>query len=225
MEENFELYNFFKTPKELKQQAKEGLKYNRGKSMFINLMFWFSKLCFFGFLTLLLVALFNLNNPLFNLSLFIILAIILMLISALTYGPLKISQCKHSINMVENTHPQASDIAYGFKKKYFRNVFYGISLVFLYLFNLIMLIFPFVSKYIHYQISGYILAENENFTVGEAFRESTKLSKGFNKKYLKVLLSFAGKFALCIISVYVFSLWIRPYFNATIYCYYKDIKK
>lgn len=224
MKEEFEYYNFFKTPNDLIDETKEGLRGNRGRSLAINLIFWLSKLCFFAGITLLIIAILNLNNYAFNLILFLILGFVFLLISILTYGPLKVSQCKHSINMVENTNPKFKDIGFGFKNKYFRNVFYGVSLVFVYLLNLILLIFPFVKKFINYQISGYILAENLEITAGEALKLSTKLSKGNFARYFKVFIKFIPEFLLCIPTILIYSLWLRPKYNATIYCYYKDIK-
>lgn len=225
MREEFEYYNFFKTPNILIEDAKEGIKGNRGKSLAINFIFWLSKLSFFAGLILLILAVANINNINFNLITFLILGFIFLLLSTLTYGPLKVSQCKHSINMVENTNPKFKDLAFGFKNKYFRNVFYGISLVFVYLFNLILLILPFVNKFINYQISGYILAENNDISVGEALRISTKLSKGHSIRFLKVFVKFIPEMLLCIPTILVYSLWLRPKYNATIYCYYKDIKE
>lgn len=218
-------YNFFKTPTKLKEEAKEGLKGHKGKSLAINLIFWLSKLCFFAGITLLIIGLVNLKNVNFNLILFLILSIVFLLISILTYGPLKVSQCHHSINLVENTNPKFSDIAYGFKNRYFRNVFYGVSIIFVYLFNFILLIVPFVTKYISYQISGYILAENLDKSISEALKESTKLSKGQKGKYAKLFASFIPDFILCLFSILVYSLFLRPKFNAAVYCYYRDIKE
>lgn len=218
-------YNFFKTPKDLKMLAKEGMKGNTDSCLAINFLFFLSKLCFFASLIFLILILINFNNYQFNLILFSILLLATLLISIFTYGPLKISCCYHSINMVENSNPKFSDISFGFKNKYFRNVGYGFSLVFVYLFNLILLIFPFINKYIHYQISGYILAEDINLSVGDALRLSTKFSKGHSNKYIKLVFSFIPEFLLCLPTAYIYSLWLRPKFNATIYCYYKDLKK
>jgi len=225
MKEDMEIYDFFKTPKELNLLAKEGLRGNRGKSLGINLIFWLSKLCFFASIVFLILILINLNNYQFNLILFITLTLVTLLISLFSYGPLKISQCKHSMNMVENTNPKFKDIIFGFQNKYLRNVGYGISLIFIYFINLILLVVPFVNKYIHYQISGYILAENNDMKIGEALKLSTKLSKGHISKYLKLFFNFIPEFLLCVPTVFIYSLWLRPKFNAVVYCYYKDIKK
>lgn len=223
--EEIEIYNFFKTPKELKEMAKEGLRGNRGKSLALNFIFLLSKLCFFSAITFLVLILLNFNNYNFNLILFIILLTSTLLISIFTYGPLKVSQCKHSLNMVENTKPTFKDIVYGFKNRYMRNVGYGISLIFVYFINIILLIVPFVNKFIHYQISGYILAENNEIKAGEALKMSTLYSKGNTKKYLKLFFSYILEFLLCLPTAYIYSLWLRPKYNATVYCYYRDLKK
>lgn len=225
MENELEIYDFFKTPNILRKETKEGLKDNRRKSLGLNLIFWLVKLSFFATITFLFLILVNLNNYNFNLILFVALFIITLIISIFTYGPLKVSQCKHSINMIENTNPKFSDILFGFKNKYFRNVAYGISLFFIYLINLVLLIFPFAIKYIQYQISGYILAENLDLKLGEALKLSKNFSKGHYKKYLKLFLSFTKEFLLCLPTLYIYSLWLRPKFNAAVYCYYRDIKK
>lgn len=225
MREDVLNYNFFKKPADLKFMAKEGLRGNRGKSLAINLVFFLSKLCFYASLTFFIIILINLRNYDFNLILYAILAMSTLLITILTFGPLKISCCYHSINMVENTSPKFADIFFGFKNRYFRNVGYSFSLFFIYLLNLILLIVPFVNKYIHYQISGYILAEDINKSVGEALKLSTDFSKGHSKKFIKLFFSFFGEFLLCIPTAYIYSLWLRPKYSATVYCYYKDIKK
>lgn len=225
MREEFEVYNFFKTPEELKAKAKEGLKGNYGKSLAINFLLFLSRLCFYASIVFLVITLLNINNYEFNLILFIILTAVFLFISILTYGPLKISQCKHSINVVENTNPKFKDISFGFANKYGRNVGYGITLFFTYLIYFIALIFPFFKKFISCQISGFILAENLEIKSGEAIRLAGKLSKGNTGKFLKLFFSFFVSFLLCIITALVFTLWVRPKYNATLYCYYKDIKE
>lgn len=222
--EEIEIYDFFKTHKQLREMANEALKGNRGKSLALNLILWLSKLCFFASIVFLIIILLNFRNFEFNLILYIILFALSLLISIFTYGPLKVSQCKHSINMVNNTNPLFKDISYGFSNKYLRNVGYGITLVFIYLINIILLIVPFIGKYINYQISGFILAENDEIKVGEALKLSTLYSKGYKNKFFKLFFSFVPEFLLCLVTAFIYSLWLRPKFNSALCCYYYDIK-
>lgn len=223
--EQFEIYDFFKKPKDLKEEAKEGLRGNRGKSLSINLFLLFSKLCFAASVVLLVLLAINFSNPEFNLILFVILSSVTLLVSILTFGPLKVSLSKHIINMVENTNPRFSDIGYGFKVRYFRNVFYGVSLFFLYIFNLILLIFPFVLRYIDYQSSSFILAEDEEMSISSAFKESKNLTKGSRKRFIKLFFSFFTEYLISIVTGYIYQLWLTPKYMTSVYCFYKDIKK
>lgn len=222
--EKLEVFDFFKTSEDLFAEAKEGIKGNKGSSLAINFIFWLSKLCFFAAITLGVILIFNINNFNFNKILFLILILVFLMISIFTYGPLKVSVCKNAMNMVENTNPSFKDINFGFKHKYGRNMFYGLCLVFIYLFNLILLIIPFINKYIHYQIAGYVLASDDNISTMSALKLSTQLSKGFNKKYLKIFVKFIPHFLLCLPTAYIYSLWCRPKYNTVMYCYYRDIK-
>lgn len=222
MEKDYKLYDFFKTPDELSADAKEALKGNKKHSLAINFIFSLSKYSFFVGLVLLILLIINIRT--YDIVLFASLSIGFLLISLFTYGPLRVSVCKNAINMIKNTNPTFKDILFGFKNKYGRNVAYGISLFFTYLFNLILLIFPFVNKFISYQISGYILAEDLEISSGEAMRLSSKFSKGFTKNYLKIIVKLLPKMLLCIPTVYIYSLWLKPLYNTMMCSYYYDLK-
>lgn len=223
MEENFQEYDFFKTKKELLKEAKDGIKGNVKCSMTINFLFFLIKLFYFTGLVLLILSLVTINDTTFNSQIGLIISGVFLLITAFFYGPLKLSVCKNCINMVENTNPSINDLKYGFKN-YSRSLAYGFTLFFSYIFNLILLIIPFFNKYINSQFSGYFLAQDDNLKVGEAFKLSAKYIKGFKKKYISLVTMFIPKFLLCIISLYVYSLWVRPQFNTVVYCLYKDLK-
>ena len=223
MEKHFGEYNFFKTSKILKAEAKEGIKGNRGSSLVINLFFWLIKLCFYAGITLLIVGIVNLNNVNTNSVTLLIIAGVLLLLTLFLYGPLRLSVCKNAINMVENTRPGIKDLSYGFKN-YGRSLSYGVTLFFTYLLNLILLVVPFVFKYIDSQFVGFILAENDEMKVSEAFKLSKNLTKGYRKHYVSLVWNFSVDFILSIISCYIYSLWVRPKFNCAVYCLYRDLK-
>lgn len=217
-------YNFFKTPEQLTEQAKEGLLGNKGSSLIVNFVYFLSKIMFFAGLSILIYAFVIFNSTALNKSLFFGLGLGFLFVSMLTYGPLRVGVCKNALNMVNNTNPKAKDVWYGFKNKYFRNVWFGICLFFVYLFSLILLVFPFVIKHVSYQVAGFILAEDNEISAIKALKLSSKMSKGYRKTYIKVFFKFVPQMLLCIITAYIYSLWLRPKFNAVVACYYLDIK-
>jgi len=222
MENHFKEYNFFKTTKEIKLQAKEAIKGNKKNSLWLNFIFWLIKLCFFAGLTLLVFAFINFYSPIFLILLG--LAIGFLIIAMFFYGPLRISVCKNALNMINNTNPSFKDISFGFNN-YFKSMGFGIGLFFRYLFNLILLIIPFGFKYINSQFSPYILAENKDVKINEAFKLSKLYMRGYKISYVKLLFSFSLNFLLSIITIYVYSLFARPKFNTCVGCLYLDLKE
>ena len=217
-------YDFFKTPNQLILEAKEGLIGNKGSSLVVNFIYFLSKIMFFVALSILIYTFVSFNSYALNKSLFLGLGLGFLFASMLTYGPLRVSVCKNAVNMVKNTNPKAKDVWFGFKNKYFRNVWFGICLFFVYLFSLILLVFPFVIKHISYQVAGFILAEDNEISAIKALKLSSKMTKGYRKTYIKIFFKFIPLMLLCIITAYIYSLWLRPKFNATTACYYLDIK-
>lgn len=218
-----ERYNFFKTDSDLIDETKEAIIGNKGSSLVVNLFYFLSKACFFVGLSLLIVLLVNLNNAKFPLTLYIILSGVFLFVSLLTYGPLKVSSCKNALNMIRNTKPSAKDLGYGFKNRYIRNVGYGICLFFSYIFNLILLIFPFFITYFSYQLSGYVLADDLEIGAIGALKQSRALIKGHKKFYLKLFFKYFPQMLLCLPTAYIYSLFLRPKFVTTVGCLYLDL--
>lgn len=218
---DFIKYDFFKPKPQLIAEAKEGLKGN-SHSQLINFIFWISKLMFIAGLTLFIVFLAKIKTS--NITL-LILSIIFLFISLFTYGPLKVSVAKNAMNMVEDTSPSKKDLGYGFKHKYFRNVWYGLVLFFRYIFFLALLVFPFFIKYLDYSVSAFVLAKDDKISVSQALKHSTLISKGRKKTLLQIIFGFWPKYLLCLISLYIYSIRLRPLFNATVYAYFKDINE
>ena len=217
-----EKFSFFKSKKELFAEAKEGLKENGKSSVLINFIFWLSKLIFLAGLTFLVLFFVFFKE---RIILYAILAGSFLFVAMLTYGPLKVSVAKHSLNMVEDTNPTTKDLGYGFKVKYFRNLWYGVTLFFRYIFFLILLIFPAILKYLDYSVSAFILAEDKEISVGAALKKSSLISKGRRSSLFSLIFSFFGKFILCLITVFIYALFVRPQYNAVLYCFYRDIKE
>ena len=218
----FEYYNFFKNSKDYILEAKEGIKGNKGLSLLINFLYFIIKIVFFYSFTLLIITLINISNPEFNFILNLIISLSLIFITILTYGPLRISVCRNAINMVENINIK-KELFYGFKI-FGKSVWFGICSFFAYLLNFILLIIPFFNKYINNQFTGYILAEKAEVKVGEAMKLSKKYITGFKRKYINLTCNFIKKFILVIITGYIYSLWVRPLFNSSVYSLYKDLK-
>lgn len=216
---DFIKYDFFKSKQTLVDEAKEGLKGNSKNCNLINFLFWISKLIFFAGIGVLIGFIVNRTQIL------LILSIAFLFVALLTYGPLKISVARNAMNMVEDTEPSIRDLGYGFKHKYFRNLSYGLVLFIRYIFFFVLLIFPFVLKYLDYSVSAFILAKDDNISVGQALKHSSLITKGRKKTLSQIIFGFFPQYLLCIITIYIYSIKLRPLYNATMYAYYRDINE
>lgn len=219
---DFIKYDFFKPKQTLIEEAKEGLKGNTKSANAINFLFWISKLIFFAGIGTLIAFLVTLNVR--NTTL-LILSLSFFAIALFTYGPLKVSVARNAINMVEDTEPSMQDLKYGFKVKYFRNVGYGLTLFIRYIFFLILLVFPFFLKYFDYSVSAFILAKDQNITISEALKHSALITKDRKKTLFKIIFGFFPQYLLCIITIYIYSIKLRPLYNSTMYAYFRDINE
>ncbi|MDR1102068.1 MAG: DUF975 family protein [Clostridiales bacterium] len=79
-------------------------------------------------------------------------------------------------------------------------------------------------RYLRYALSTYILAENENMTAREAITESVRLMRGRLSELFVLGLSFILWFLLATITFGIATIYVWPYFSATMVNYYNSVK-
>jgi uncharacterized membrane protein len=81
-----------------------------------------------------------------------------------------------------------------------------------------------IYKSLQYSLTPYIMAADDDITAMEALEESKQLLKGKVGKYFLLNLSFIGWALLLPLTLGLISIWLIPYYNATIFEYYLSIK-
>ena len=84
-------------------------------------------------------------------------------------------------------------------------------------------IFLFV-KSLSYSLAYLIAYDNEAMEGKEAVEESKKLMAGNRGKYVLLQLSFIGWAILTIFTLYIGMLWLVPYMQVAIICFYEALK-
>lgn len=74
-----------------------------------------------------------------------------------------------------------------------------------------------------FALSIYLLIDHEDMSAADSLRRSADLMKGRKGQYLYLRLSFAGMYLLGILSCFVGLLWILPYQETTLVCFYLDV--
>jgi len=75
-----------------------------------------------------------------------------------------------------------------------------------------------------YSLSYFIAYDNENMSGKEAVEESKKMMKGNRGKYVLLQLSFIGWAILSIFTLYIGMLWLAPYMQVAMICFYEALK-
>lgn len=94
----------------------------------------------------------------------------------------------------------------------------------IFLWSLLFVIPGIIAAY-RYSMAHYILIDNPDMPSLEAIAASTEMMKGYKWKLFLLQLSFIGWFLLCILSLGIGFIWLKPYMMASIsvfYCRLKD---
>ena len=87
----------------------------------------------------------------------------------------------------------------------------------------ILFIIPGIVKSCAYSQAMYILDLNKGKSARECLRESEQLMKGHKWDYFRLQLSFIGWWLLVVITLGIASIWVIPYYNATMATFFIDV--
>lgn len=73
-----------------------------------------------------------------------------------------------------------------------------------------------------FSLSVYLLMDDETLSAGESLQKSAALMRGRKGRYLYLRFSFIGMYLLGVLSLFVGFLWIIPYQEVTLACFYLD---
>ncbi len=89
----------------------------------------------------------------------------------------------------------------------------------------LLLVIPGIIKGIAYSMTWYILAENKGMPVLEAITRSRKMMDGHKMELFILCLSFIGWYLLVVVTAGIASIWVLPYFHATLANFYLSVKE
>lgn len=90
------------------------------------------------------------------------------------------------------------------------------------LWSLLLFIPGIIASY-SYAMTGYILAEQPSLTASEAIARSKEMMSGNRWRLFCLELSFIGWSILCSFTLGIGNLWLRPYKQAAVAAFYREI--
>ena len=138
-------------------------------------------------------------------------------------GPISIGLATYSLSIVNEEDYSYNQIATGFKyffKALFLYLLFNISV----LIGTILLIIPGVVIFLMFSQIFYIIAENPQIGVIDAFKKSASLMKNKKLQLFGLGIRYFGLFILGIFTLGIWWLWLTPQMYVSFAIFYKDLK-
>ncbi len=89
----------------------------------------------------------------------------------------------------------------------------------------LLFIIPGIVKAYSYAMTPYILAENPDMTANEAISRSKEMMYGYRWNLFCLEISFIGWAILCLFTLGIGNLWLRPYVEASRAAFYREVSQ
>ncbi len=146
-----------------------------------------------------------------------------MLILLVIGGPITYGVSRFFLNLIRKTDARIQDVFRGFKyfwKAFLLNLLMGI---FIMLWALLLIV-PGIIASLNYAMAYYILIDNPELSSVDVINRSKDMMDGQKGKLFSLYLSFAGWFVLCLLTLGIGFIWLRPYSQASFAGFYQDLK-
>jgi uncharacterized membrane protein len=147
----------------------------------------------------------------------------LSVIYAAIAGPFYLGFAGYLLKRTRGEDVYTKNIFDGFK--HFSRSFVLMLLTYLFTFLwALLLIIPGIIKSLSYSMAFFILYDNPEMKPHQALQESCRMMKGYRSKLFCLVLSFAGWYALGLLTLGIAYFWLGPYVYMSIANFYENLK-
>jgi len=138
-------------------------------------------------------------------------------------GPMLLGLAICFVGFVRQNELRFESLFDGFKNFSSALVLQLLIILFTFLWMLLFLI-PGIIAALSYSMAVYVLSDNPNMSAKDALEESKRLMKGNKGKLFLLQLSFIGWAFLCLFTFGIGYLWLIPYMQTSVACFYQDLR-
>lgn len=156
------------------------------------------------------------------LAVIVIAVVIWSIVIFIIGGPVTLGYAKYNLNLVDGNGAQFSDLfskfdqfGQGFCVQFLRRLFITLWTL--------LLVIPGIVKSYSYSMAAYIAAENPDMSASDAITASKELMEGNKWRLFCLDLSFIGWSILCVFTLGIGYLFLRPYREAAFAAFYREI--
>lgn len=130
---------------------------------------------------------------------------------------------KFNLDLVDRENEPELNTLFGYFKNWKTAV--GASLLqgLFILLGTLLFVIPGIIAIYNYAMLGFVLAENPELSAGEALRRSKEIMRGNRWRLFCLEMSFIGWGLLCVLTLGIGNLWLKPYQYASFAAFYREI--
>ena len=151
-----------------------------------------------------------------------IAAIVLAIIYFILGSVIEVGYAKVNLNLLQHQDPSFDTLFSCFAYWKTTAVSSLLRSIYILLWSLLLVIPGIIASY-SYRMTSYILAENPELTASEAIERSKHMMDGHKMDLFILELSFIGWDILCLLTLGIGNLWLRPYKEAAFAVFYRDL--
>lgn len=156
-------------------------------------------------------------------AVYIALAAIVMAVLYFVLGSIvEVGYAKFNLELLDGKEARIEDLFVYFHKWQTTATVRLLQSLYVFLWSLLFLIPGIIASY-SYAMTGYILAEHPELTASEAIEWSKEMMSGNRFRLFCLQLSFIGWSILCVFTLGIGNLWLRPYKQAATAAFYREI--
>ena len=150
------------------------------------------------------------------------IAVVWSLVILVLGGAVSLGYAKFNLNLVDGQPSRFDDLFSEFHRSWPAFCLQFLMGLFVFLWSLLFII-PGILAAFSYSMATYIMAENPDMTAREAIAASKEMMRGNRWRLFCLGFSFIGWSLLCVLTLGIGTLWLRPYEEAAPAAVYRDL--
>lgn len=150
------------------------------------------------------------------------IALVLGIVQLIVGGMVNLGYCRYLLNLHDGNEASLKDL-FSYSDRFLDALCLSFMTgLFTFLWSLLFII-PGIIASLRYSMAPFIMCENPHYSAPDAINESKAIMEGNKLDLFLLQLSFIGWSILSVFTLGIGDLWLNPYRNMTITCFYRNL--
>ena len=149
--------------------------------------------------------------------------VISLAITVLITFPLSVGVASYSISITNDLF-DSNKLFDGFKI-FVKSAVAGLIYYLVIILGFVLLIVPGIYAALTFSQVFYIISQNNDINIKEAFKQSSTMMKGHKWQLFKLIIRYVFYFILSVFTLFIWALWLIPQMNVSFAIFFRELNK